>query len=122
MAQEQPEERQEAVDTAERQPDGADEASAEQRLMAAAAACDGPLVVQLLRDGAEPSCETEDGITPLMLAAESGCAEAVQALLGALGGWAERAVALPVQWTPVAVDDGTRCLLPSRTVQRLGIA
>ena len=52
--------------------------------MEAAAAGDGPLVAQLLRDGAEPACETEEGITPLMLAAQNGSEEAVQALLGAL--------------------------------------
>ena len=83
MAAEQPEDRQEAADMAQ----GAEEEpSAEQRLMEAAAAGNGPLVAQLLREGAEPACETEEGITPLMLAAESGSAEAVQALLGALLG------------------------------------
>ncbi|PRW50850.1 arginine N-methyltransferase 2 [Chlorella sorokiniana] len=88
MAQGQPEERQDAADIAQHPQDGAEEApSAEERLMAAAAAGDGPLVAQLLRDGAEPACETEEGITPLMLAAESGSAEAVQALLEAGATW-----------------------------------
>ena len=85
MTDEQPKERQEAAETAQQLPDGGEEEpSAEQRLMAAAAAGDGPLVAQLLRDGAEPACETEEGITPLMLAAQSGSEQAVQALLGAL--------------------------------------
>lgn len=84
MTQEQPEERQEAAETAQQLPGREDEPSAEQRLMEAAAAGDGPLVAQLLRDGAEPACETEEGITPLMLAAQSGSEEAVQTLLGAL--------------------------------------
>ena len=82
MSQEQPDQSPAAAEAAQ-QPDAAeDQPSAEQRLLAAAAAGDGPLVVQLLHAGAEPACETEDGVTPLMLAAESGSAEAVQALLG----------------------------------------
>lgn len=83
MSQKQPEQPPAATEAAQ-QPDAAEgQASAEQRLLAAAAAGDGPLVLQLLQAGAEPACETDEGVTPLMLAAESGSAEAVQALLGA---------------------------------------
>ena len=37
---------------------------------------------QLLAEGAEPALADDGGVTPLMLAAESGSAEAVAALLG----------------------------------------
>lgn len=79
--QNEEQEKQEHTDAAEEQ----EEQSLERRLIEAAAAGDGAQVAALLQAGAEPAVETEEGVTPLMLAAEAGSAEAVQALLGELG-------------------------------------
>ena len=60
-------------------------ADLEQRLLSAAVAGDAAAVQKALRLGAEPACETEDGVTPLMAAAAAGSVAAVQALLGKCG-------------------------------------
>jgi hypothetical protein len=63
------------------------QATLEQQLFQAAAAGDTAHVQALLAAGAEPACEAEGGVTPLMLAAESGSVEAVRALLEAGAPW-----------------------------------
>ena len=55
-----------------------------EELRTAAKAGDAARVRQLLAEGAEPALADDGGVTPLMLAAESGSAEAVAALLGGL--------------------------------------
>jgi hypothetical protein len=62
--------------------DAEEEHPAEQQLLVAPSEGDAARVQQLLAGGAEPACETAEGVTPLMLAAGSGSEEAVQALLG----------------------------------------
>lgn len=74
-----------------------EEHALEVQLLQAAAAGDGAAVVTLLEQGAEPACETDEGVTPLMLAAEAGSAEAVQALLGELRAGMRRADASRVR-------------------------
>lgn len=56
--------------------------SPEEQLREAARQGDAARVAQLLAAGAEPAAAGEGGVTALMLAAESGSAEAVAALLG----------------------------------------
>ena len=75
------EEQQPEVAAAEQ--DAEEEHPAEQQLLVAASEGDAARVQQLLAGGAEPACETAEGVTPLMLAAGSGSEEAVLALLGA---------------------------------------
>ena len=62
--------------------DAEEEHPAEQQLLVAASEGDAARVQLLLAGGAEPACETAEGVTPLMLAAGSGSEAAVQALLG----------------------------------------
>ena len=57
----------------------------EQRLLSAAVAGDAIAVQEALKAGAEPACETDDGVTPLMASAAAGSVAAVQALLGECG-------------------------------------
>lgn len=61
--------------------------SLEHQLFAAAAAGDAPAVARLLAEGAEPACETDEGVTPLMVAASSGSEAALKALLEAGAPW-----------------------------------
>ena len=77
------EERQQSAQVGQaEQQEGEEGFAAERRLLEAAAAGDAAGVFAALQAGAEPACETGEGVTPLMLAADAGCAEAVQALLG----------------------------------------
>ncbi|KAL4444039.1 hypothetical protein ABPG75_011776 [Micractinium tetrahymenae] len=64
-----------------------EEHALEVQLLQIAASGDGAAVAALLERGAEPACETDDGVTPLMLAAEAGSTEAVHALLEAGAPW-----------------------------------
>lgn len=59
-----------------------DTLSLEQQLLEACREGRAEEARRLLDAGAEPACADSQGVTPLMLAAESGSAEAVSALLG----------------------------------------
>lgn len=70
----------------------------------------------LLAAGAEPACRDEQGVTPLMLAAELGAAELVEALLGRLS---VAAIANITRFVHVCVDNNCR-YAPTAALQRLG--
>lgn len=61
--------------------------SLEHQLFVVAAAGDAAAVARLLSEGAEPACETDEGVTPLMAAASSGSEAALRALLEAGAPW-----------------------------------
>ena len=61
---------------------GAEAATLEEQLLEACRQGQADRARQLLDGGAEPACHDEQGVTPLMLAAESGNEAAVAALLG----------------------------------------